>query len=114
MSGLNHNITLCSSKHSRYLKTNATIFVVFVRLAAGSVLIFVTRKSNSVELADNLKTKDFKGEESPAFMKTSPPFMVRTVPLGSGEDGIPSLSESLVTVSHSFLSKDIVPTHCAI
>jgi hypothetical protein len=26
------------------------------------VLIFVTKKANSVELADNLKQRDFKGE----------------------------------------------------
>lgn len=34
----------------------------FVIRLEGSVLIFVTRKANSEELATNLKARDFKGE----------------------------------------------------
>jgi uncharacterized membrane protein len=34
----------------------------FLCFAVGSVLIFVTRKLNSEELATNLKSRDFKGE----------------------------------------------------
>ena len=33
----------------------------------GSVLIFVTRKANSEELATNLKARDFSGKSLPDF-----------------------------------------------
>ena len=36
-------------------------FKVFVLFSVGSVLIFVTRKANSEELANNLRLKDFTG-----------------------------------------------------
>ena len=34
----------------------------FSSFSVGSVLIFVTRKTNSEELANNLQLKDFKGK----------------------------------------------------
>ena len=36
----------------------------FLFVAVGSVLIFVTRKANCVELQTNLKTRDFKGKQN--------------------------------------------------
>ena len=41
--------------------SNKSVAIVF-GFAVGSVLIFVTRKANSVELQTNLKGRDFKGE----------------------------------------------------
>ncbi len=38
-----------------------TLFMCFTFILAGSVLIFVTKKANSEELAAKLKTKDFEG-----------------------------------------------------
>ena len=37
------------------------VFFFFSPVKAGSVLIFVTKKANSEELAGKLKTKDFEG-----------------------------------------------------
>ena len=37
------------------------LYLVFSIFSVGSVLIFVTRKANSEELASNLRQRDFKG-----------------------------------------------------